>query len=311
MRNSPTPSTGACDGRTGRTRRRRRWRGSGPACRRPSRRGRPTTPGRPAASRVRRRRGARPPRRRRGRSRRCRWCRRRAAGCRRRPSSAPAVPTTQGMPSWRAMIAVWLVGPAALGDQREHQRRGRGPAVSAGARSSATSTRRLVGHGYAGLGLADEPGDHPALDVAQVGDPLGHQAAHAGEHVDELLDAPPARRPAGRRRDVSCLTHRAAQPLVAGQAGAGGRAPRRRRRRPRSALRGEAVGDGRGDRVVVRRQGGVLVGEGAAVEARDRRRARPRPRTTRAGPWATPGTTGVPRQECLLGSRTVVAMVTS
>ena len=53
-------------------------------------------------------------------------CRRRARGCPSARSVAPPTPTTQGMPSWRAMIAVWLVGPALLGDQGDDARRGRG-----------------------------------------------------------------------------------------------------------------------------------------------------------------------------------------
>ena len=102
---------------------------------------------------------------------------------------------------------------APLGDQREHDAPGRAPAVSAGARSSATSTDGRVGHRDARLGLAHQVGDHAALDVAQVGDPLGHQAAHAGEHRDELLDAPRAPRRAGRRPPRRCLRTAARSPL--------------------------------------------------------------------------------------------------
>ena len=64
------------------------------------------------------------------------------------------------------------------------------------------------------------------------------------------------------------LAHRAAQPLVAGQAGAGGQHLGRGAGRL-GGLAAEAVGDG-GDRVVVRRQGGLGVGEAAVAEARDR-----------------------------------------
>ena len=61
-------------------------------------------------------------------------------------SSAPVVPTTQGMPSCRAMIAVWLVGPPRSVTSASTSRGSR-PAVSAGARSAATST-----HGWSGTG---------------------------------------------------------------------------------------------------------------------------------------------------------------
>ena len=149
------------------------------------------------------------------------------------------------------MIAVWLVGPPRSVTSATTTLGSR-PAVSAGARSSATQHGRLVGHRHAGLGLADEPGDHPALDVAQVGDPLGHQAAHAGEHGDERLDRRPQRRPAGRRRRVSCLRTAERSPLsrarpavaVSTSAAApearpafGGETLGRRRRRPRRSAR--------------------------------------------------------------------------
>ncbi len=85
------------------------------------------------------------------------------------------------------MIAVWLVGPP-----RSVTRASTTAGVEAGGVGRREVGRDqhagLVGHGYAGLGLAHEPGHHPALDVAQVGDPLGHQAAHAGEDGDERLD---------------------------------------------------------------------------------------------------------------------------
>ena len=82
--------------------------------------------------------GARPPRRR-GRARPCRRCRRRAARVPAASVITPATPTTQGMPSWRAMIAVWLVGPPRSVTSATTTAGSR-PAVSAGARSSATST---------------------------------------------------------------------------------------------------------------------------------------------------------------------------
>ena len=54
---------------------------------------------------------------------------------------------------------------------------GSSPAVSAGARSSASSTDGTSGVRDARLGQAGELGDHPVADVSQVGDPLGHQPA--------------------------------------------------------------------------------------------------------------------------------------
>ena len=66
-------------------------------------------------------------------------------------SMTPAVPTTQGMASWRAMIAVWLVGPP-FSVTRACTTSGSRPAVSAGARSSATSTTGVAGSDTPGSG---------------------------------------------------------------------------------------------------------------------------------------------------------------
>ncbi len=66
-------------------------------------------------------------------------------------SMAPAVPTTHGMPSWRAMIAVWLVGPPRS-VTRPTTSDGCRPAVSEGARSSATRMAGSVGVGTPGSG---------------------------------------------------------------------------------------------------------------------------------------------------------------
>ena len=99
---------------------------------------------------------------------------------------APWVPTTQGMPSWRAMIAVWLVGPPRSVTSATTRRRLEAGGV--GRREVlGDQHRRHVRRRDARLGLADQAGDDASLDVAQVGDPLGHQPAHAGEDVDELL----------------------------------------------------------------------------------------------------------------------------
>ena len=178
----------------------------------------------------------------------------------------PAVPTTQGMPSCRAMIAVWLVAPPRSVTSAVMSSGSR-PEVSLGARSSATSTDGREGVGHAGLGLAHEVGDQATLDVLEVGDPLGDQAAHAGEDGDELLDGRVHRgHQALAGGDV--LGHRTAQPLVPGEARTGGE-DLRGRAGGLVGLAGEAVGDG-DDRVVVRRHRGVRVGEVAVAEAGDR-----------------------------------------
>ena len=86
--------------------------------------------------------------------------------------------------------------------------------------------------------------------------------------VDELLDAA-CTAAAGPSPAGEALAHRAAQALVAGQPGArgqhlgGGAAGRR----APCAVKSSATARGR---VVVRREGGVGVGEVAVAEARDR-----------------------------------------
>ena len=66
-------------------------------------------------------------------------------------ASRPCTATTQGMPSWRAMIAVWLVGPPRA-VARPTTRCGSSPAVSAGARSSAQRIDGSAGSGTPGSG---------------------------------------------------------------------------------------------------------------------------------------------------------------
>ena len=66
-------------------------------------------------------------------------------------SITPATPTTHGMPSWRAMIAVWLVAPPRS-VTRALITAGSRPDVSLGARSSATSTDGSLGVGTPGSG---------------------------------------------------------------------------------------------------------------------------------------------------------------
>ncbi len=63
----------------------------------------------------------------------------------------PAAPTTHGMPSWRAMIAVWLVAPPRSVTSAV-TRAGSRPEVSLGARSSATRIDGSLGVGTPGAG---------------------------------------------------------------------------------------------------------------------------------------------------------------
>ena len=163
------------------------------------------------------------------------------------------------------MIAVWLVGPPFSVTSATTVAGVEAGGVG-GREVLGDQHRGLVGHRDAGLGLADQPGGHPALDVAQVGDPLGHQAAHRGEDAGELLDGGVQRgqqRVAGREP----LLHRRPQPLVAGQPGGGG-----------EHLGGGAAGavgpggqplGGGGDRDVVRREGRSASGKPAGLEGRD------------------------------------------
>ena len=159
-------------------------------------------------------------------------------------------------------------GAALLGHQRDHG--GRVEPCGVGRRQVLGDQHRgPVGHGHAGLRLADQTGGHPALDVAQVGHPLGHQATHRREDAGELLDR-------GVQRDEEGvpgrqpLLDRRPQALVAGQPGGGG-----------EHLGGGAAGAvgaggqplGRGtDRDVVRRESRVGVGEAGGLEGRDRGR---------------------------------------
>ena len=102
-------------------------------------------------------------------------------------ASRPSTATTQGMPSWRAMIAVWLVGPPSVVAERDDQRGVQTRRVD-GRQVLGAQDRRHLGHRHAGFGQAVEFGDDAVADVPQVGHPLGHQPAELGEHRDELVD---------------------------------------------------------------------------------------------------------------------------
>ncbi len=156
-------------------------------------------------------------------------------------------------------------GPTALGDQGQDDVRIQ-PGRVRGGEILGDEDAGGVRHLDARFGFADDVGHDPAFDVAQVGGPFGHQAAHLGEDPDELVDG------RGHRGDkvlagVELLADGAAQSLVAGEAGAGrehlGRGTGRL-----VGLAAEAVRD-RAGRVVVRRQGGLGVCELSGAEALD------------------------------------------
>ena len=72
-----------------------------------------------------------------------------ATSCPSTRSAAPATRTTHGMPSWPAMIAVWLVGPPSSVTIASVMPRS-SAAVSAGARSLATTTEGTRSSGTPG-----------------------------------------------------------------------------------------------------------------------------------------------------------------
>ena len=163
------------------------------------------------------------------------------------------------------MIAVWLVGPPRS-VTIARTRAGSSPAVSAGARSAATSTDGEVGTGHAGFGRADEAREESRVDVAEVGDPLGHQPAHPGEDGHELLDG----RLDGRQQRLAgleVLADRGPEPAVGGEPGTG-RQHLGGRAGGGAGLGAEPVGH-LGRRVVVRRKGRVGVGMPAVAVGRD------------------------------------------
>ena len=164
------------------------------------------------------------------------------------------------------MIAVWLVGPPRSVTSAMTSSGSR-PAVSAGARSSATSTEGSAGVGTPGSGSPTRWATRRSSMSRRSVTRSAIRPAHAGEDARELLD-----RGVHRGEEVvvraQVLAHGAAQPLVAGQAGAGGEHLGGGPGRP-VGLALEAVGDG-GDRGVVRRQGRLRVGVPAVAEGGDR-----------------------------------------
>ena len=76
----------------------------------------------------------------------------------------PVTATTQGMPSWRAMIAVWLVGPPSVVASATTSAGSRPGGVGRGQVLGAQD-RRHVGQRDAGFGQAAEFGDDAVADV--------------------------------------------------------------------------------------------------------------------------------------------------
>ena len=167
----------------------------------------------------------------------------------------PVTATTHGMPSWRAMIAVWLVGPPSVVASPTISAGSR-PAVSAGARSSA--------HRIDGTSGTGTPGSGRPLSSAMTRSRMSRRSVtrsaisppSLGEQVDELLGG---------------LGHGAHRRGATGDPLLGGAEPGpvlRQRRGRRQHLRRRAgrvrrpvakpVGDGRGGRAEPRRLGGAV-----------------------------------------------------
>ena len=167
---------------------------------------------------------------------------------------------------------MWLVGPPSSVTNATTFA-GSSSAVSAGARSRATSTNGSSDSGNARHRQAQEHGDRPVADVVEVGDPRGEVVAGAGQHLAEHPERLVHR---ARRRDAlgDLLPGQLGQAGVAGHQGLGGQdvarlaaglraalvelggdrfegaeraLPSPRRRRRRAARRGR-FGDGAGDR---------------------------------------------------------------
>ena len=170
-------------------------------------------------------------------------------------ASSPVTATTQGMPSWRAMIAVWLVGPPSVVASAT-TRAGSRPAVSAGARSSAHRIDGTSGSGTPGSGRPLSSAMTRSRMSLQIGDAFGHQPAELGEQVDELLD----------RFDHGAHRRGAAGDALLGGADPGPVLGQRRGRRQHLRRRARRVGgpvtqpggDGRGGRGEPRGLGGAV-----------------------------------------------------
>ena len=226
---------------------------------------------------------------------------------------APAVPTTHGIPSWRAMIAVWLVGPPRSVTSATTTAGSR-PAVSEGARSSATRTEGRSGVGTPGSGTptrcattrrsmsrrsvtrsAIRP-PMPVKTVTNCSTPACTAASSSSPERRDLRTAP--RRPLSRARPALAVRTSAAAPAAAS-------ALRWKPSATAATARSYAVSASSSSREAPSKAA-TASGETSV-------------RTTRAGPKATPGTTGVPcrragscaseAEPC--GASVLVTMVTS
>ena len=178
----------------------------------------------------------------------------------------PAAPTTHGMPSWRAMIAVWLVAPPRSVTSAV-TRAGSRPEVSLGARSSATRIDGSLGVGTPGAGSPTRCAttrrsmSRRSVTRSAIRPPMlvkivtnwstaPWTAATGPCPACRFLFTAP-RRPLSRASPALAVSTSAAAPWARGRLG------------------GERVGH-RARRVVVRRQGCVGVSEVAVAEAGDR-----------------------------------------
>ena len=221
-----------------------------------------------------------------------RWCRsrrRRRRTSRPGSSMTPAAPTTHGMPSWRAMIAVWLVAPPRS-VTRAVTSSGSRPEVSLGARSSATSTDGSLGVGTPGGGsptrwaITRRSMSRRSVTRSAIRPPMLVK-------IETNCSTAPCTAATGPCPVCRFFGDARAQALVARQPGARGE-HLRGRALGGGRLAGEGVGDGCGRLVV----GGRAASASAKSPSPKRAMAagETSPRTWRTGPAATPGTTGVP-----------------
>ena len=135
-----------------------------------------------------------------------------------------------GCPRDRASTAVWLVGPPSAVTSASTVVRSR-PAVSAGARSRATSTNGWPGSGTPGTGDAEAGRDRPLADVVEVGDPLGQVGPGRGQRLaepGERLEHRPGRGRATGSLPAAIASSRAGSSAISACASSTSRPPRRR-----------------------------------------------------------------------------------
>ncbi len=152
-----------------------------------------------------------------------------------------------------------------LGDQRQHQLRIETGRVG-GREILRDQDARDVRGGHPGLGLADDLGGQPPLEVAQVGDPLGHQPTHRAEQLGELVDAG-AQCAEEVVAALDTADDRRPESLVAGEPGGGGEHLGGGSAGGRGPV-GQPTGHRRDGRVVAGE--GFLVGRSGGAVRRDR-----------------------------------------